>query len=123
MPPKATALALYLAAAKSITCNRAVRRNGTGKSAPPAYKKSLACQHPDNPHQDALRHLQHWLQHHFADTPLTAVVHRVVHGGDYFDRAVLVNDDVMAKLASLNRLALLAPAAQPSRDCPLSGSL
>ena len=73
-------------------------------------QESLACQHPDNPHQDALRHLQHWLQHHFADTPLTAVVHRVVHGGDYFDRAVWVNDEVMAKLAGLNRLA---PLHQP----------
>ncbi len=71
---------------------------------------SLSCRYPDNPHQDALYHLQDWLQQHFADQPLQAIVHRVVHGGDAFDHAVRVDAAVMAQLTALQKLA---PLHQP----------
>lgn len=70
----------------------------------------LACRHPDNPHRDALRHLQEWLRGNFADTPLLAVAHRVVHGGEFFDQAVVVDDAVREKIKRLTRLA---PLHQP----------
>lgn len=73
-------------------------------------QETLSCQHADNPHRDALRHLQNWLQQHFAHLPLQAVAHRVVHGGEAFDRAVVVDDAVMHTLTQLNRLA---PLHQP----------
>ena len=73
-------------------------------------EEALACRHPNNPHQDGLAHLQHWLQQHFADTELLAVAHRVVHGGDEFHRAVMADDTVMA---ALQRLCRLAPLHQP----------
>ncbi|MBY0466994.1 MAG: acetate/propionate family kinase [Burkholderiales bacterium] len=42
--------------------------------------------------------------------PLTAVAHRVVHGGALFTHSVVVTDDVLAQLAKLNSLA---PLHQP----------
>lgn len=43
---------------------------------------------------------------------LSAVGHRVVHGGEYFDRSVLVNSDVISKIDELSTLAPLHnPAA------------
>jgi len=38
---------------------------------------------------------------------LGGVGHRVVHGGDFFDRAVLVNDEVVRKIEELSSLAPL----------------
>lgn len=42
--------------------------------------------------------------------PLTAVAHRVVHGGAQFTQSVVVTDEVLAQLAKLNSLA---PLHQP----------
>lgn len=46
-----------------------------------------------------------------ADAGISVVGHRVVHGGDRFDRAVVVTDDVIADIESL---APLAPLHNPA---------
>ncbi|MFA7717323.1 MAG: acetate kinase [Candidatus Absconditabacterales bacterium] len=38
---------------------------------------------------------------------LSAIGHRVVHGGEYFQNAVLIDDDVLAKIKACNELAPL----------------
>ncbi len=59
--------------------------------------------------EQALRSLTDLLDRH--DLPeLCAVAHRVVHGGSAFSASVVVTDDVLSKLASLNALA---PLHQP----------
>ena len=63
--------------------------------------------------------------HRFFDD-IDAVGHRVVQGGKYFDRSVLIDDDVIAKIDELaelaplhNKAALMGIEACPSR-CPAS---
>lgn len=51
-----------------------------------------------------------WLANHFDLNAVTAVGHRVVHGGDIFAGPVPVDDEVIAKIASLTSLA---PLHQP----------
>ncbi len=51
-----------------------------------------------------------WLANHFDLNAVTAVGHRVVHGGDIFPGPVLIDDEVIAKIASLTSLA---PLHQP----------
>ncbi|HHM05339.1 MAG TPA: acetate kinase [Gammaproteobacteria bacterium] len=48
---------------------------------------------------------------HAGPGPLAAVGHRVVHGGERFDRAVLIDDEV---LAAIGDLAPLAPLHNPA---------
>lgn len=38
---------------------------------------------------------------------ITGIGHRVVHGGDYFDQSVVINDDVLQKIEALSELAPL----------------
>lgn len=51
-----------------------------------------------------------WLANHFDLNAVTAIGHRVVHGGDIFPGPVLIDDEVIAKIASLTSLA---PLHQP----------
>jgi acetate kinase len=56
-----------------------------------------------------------WLREDQAIDPI-AVGHRVVHGGPDYDRAVLVDDDVVARL---ERYVSLAPLHQPHNLAPI----
>ena len=56
-----------------------------------------------------------WLREKF-NLKLTAVGHRVVHGGPNYDRPVLVDDAVLAELA---RFSPLAPLHQPNNLAPI----
>lgn len=60
--------------------------------------------------KDAVAIAGAWLRGRFADEPLLAVGHRVVHGGAEHSRPVLVDAPV---LAALERLVPLAPLHQP----------
>lgn len=50
---------------------------------------------------------------------IAAVGHRIVHGGEYFDRSVLIDEDVVAKIEKLKELAPLhnGPAVDGIRAC------
>lgn len=61
-------------------------------------------------HTRALAHALGWLEHRDASSPLIAVGHRVVHGGDRFAAPLVVQDDMLADIAAL---APLAPLHQP----------
>ncbi|MBP7240996.1 acetate/propionate family kinase [Amaricoccus sp.] len=56
-----------------------------------------------------------WFQT-LGDLEIHAIGHRVVHGGPDFDRAVLLDPDVLARL---ERLAPLAPLHQPNNLAPI----
>jgi acetate kinase len=60
--------------------------------------------------EDSLERLANWLRANRPGYPLTAVGHRVVHGGPDFTSPAVVNDEVMAKLESF---VPLAPLHQP----------
>ena len=62
------------------------------------------------PFEAALESLKQLLQTHFGNMALQAVVHRVVHGGQFFSAGVVVTPDVFAQLSTLNALA---PLHQP----------
>lgn len=69
-------------------------------------KKNIALQG----HESALQTFFHWFDNLSEKITLKAVGHRVVHGGKYFFQPILVNDDVIRKIAFLNSLA---PLHQP----------
>jgi len=58
-------------------------------------------------HEDLLGTLLGWVDHHLDGATLIAAGHRIVHGGDAFTRAVLLDDATLVELAKLNRLAPL----------------
>ena len=58
----------------------------------------------------ALRAIIDWLEHSDKHLTLSAVGHRVVHAGPYFQGPTLITTDAIKKLASLNALA---PLHQP----------
>lgn len=62
------------------------------------------------PHERALEALQSVLDRHAKGIRITAVAHRIVHGGDRFAESVLLDDDTLDYLASLSSLA---PLHQP----------
>ncbi len=62
-------------------------------------------------HEQALSTLMTWLSGYPGDTALTAVGHRIVHGGTRFNTPVMVTDDV---LHYLNTLTPLAPNHLPA---------
>lgn len=66
-------------------------------------------QGPQN-HQTALEILLAWLEQQFRNIAVTAVGHRIVHGGIYYSSAVLIDDQVLMRLTELNPLA---PLHQP----------
>ena len=67
-------------------------------------------------HEEALMHLVAWLRQHQEDRKLVAIGHRVVHGGEAFSSAVLVDETV---LQSLETLEPLAPLHQPHNLEPI----
>ena len=62
------------------------------------------------PHERALAALHAVLERHAKGIRITAVAHRIVHGGDRFAESVVLNDDT---LAYLDTLCSLAPLHQP----------
>jgi acetate kinase len=58
----------------------------------------------------ALTALEQILARHAADIRVTAIAHRIVHGGDRFSESIVLNDDTLAYLATLSSLA---PLHQP----------
>jgi acetate kinase len=61
-------------------------------------------------HEALLKPLLGWVTTHLGEDALAVVGHRVVHGGQYYDRPVLISSDV---LATLEKLVPLAPLHQP----------
>jgi acetate kinase len=61
-------------------------------------------------HAGALRYILGWLKESASDIQIKATGHRVVHGGLVYDRAVRINERV---IADLEQLAPLAPLHQP----------
>jgi acetate kinase len=79
----------------------------------------LAEQRWDNaklPHQDLLKHLLDWVEHHLDGATLRAAGHRVVHGGANYAAPVLVDDTVLTELEAL---VPLAPLHQPHNLAPI----
>ncbi|MGH1540526.1 MAG: acetate/propionate family kinase [Arenicella sp.] len=59
-------------------------------------------------HEDAFEVLLHMLeQQDFLDVPLTAVGHRVVHGGEKFSESIVIDQSVVEGIHELRFLALL----------------
>ena len=61
-------------------------------------------------HAGALRYILSWLEECASDIEIVATGHRVVHGGLDYDRAVRLDEDV---IADLEQLVPLAPLHQP----------
>ncbi|WP_415893634.1 acetate/propionate family kinase [Neptuniibacter sp. PT8_73] len=61
-------------------------------------------------HQACLKTILDWLNAEVSDNTLCAFGHRVVHGGSHFSAPILINDQVLDKLASF---IPLAPLHQP----------
>lgn len=79
---------------------RCVRDNGS------LIDESVAAQ----THDDALQILLGWLERYAADLHFVAAGHRVVHGGTFFSKPVIVDAEVDARL---KQLVPLAPLHQP----------
>ncbi|AXI49168.1 acetate kinase (plasmid) [Sulfitobacter sp. SK012] len=65
---------------------------------------------PSLDHEQLMALLLPWLSEHLGTQPLLAVGHRVVHGGQKFQKPTPITDEV---LAALEVLAPLAPLHQP----------
>ncbi|MEB8386534.1 acetate/propionate family kinase [Rhodobacteraceae bacterium KMM 6894] len=61
-------------------------------------------------HEVVIAQLLPWLAAQLGDRPLLAVGHRVVHGGQFYDRPTLIAPDVLKQLETL---VPLAPLHQP----------
>jgi len=61
-------------------------------------------------HVDALQAIIEWIAREMAGAVISAIGHRVVHGGMLFDRPVLITNEVIAQL---RLLVPLAPLHQP----------
>lgn len=71
---------------------------------------------PDATHEQATRLLLDWLEAHVTKHRITAVGHRVVHGGKSFNAPRLITADV---LEQLHALTPLAPLHQPHNLAPV----
>ena len=67
-------------------------------------------------HEEALMHLVSWLRQHQEGRKLVAIGHRVVHGGEAFSAAALVDESVVQ---ALEILVPLAPLHQPHNLEPI----
>ncbi len=67
-------------------------------------------------HEEALAHLLHWIDGHDDNLSLTAIGHRVVHGGEAFAAPVRVD---AAVLDAIEALTELAPLHQPASIAPV----
>jgi acetate kinase len=65
---------------------------------------------PPANHAETIAWLVQWFGEQLAGTTVVAVGHRVVHGGTWFDRPVVVTEQIMAQLRELEPLA---PLHQP----------
>lgn len=61
-------------------------------------------------HEAAIKVVIASVAKHFPKVEIAAAGHRVVHGGEFYDRPVMINDKVLANLESLIKLA---PLHQP----------
>jgi len=61
-------------------------------------------------HQQAFDHLLHWFTDKAADWEMTAVGHRIVHGGQLFSKPVRLETETLKELA---KFVTLAPLHQP----------
>jgi acetate kinase len=66
--------------------------------------------------EGALTILEPWLEAHLAGEKLTAIAHRVVHGGPNFSQPVSITPQI---LADLRKLIPLAPLHLPSNLAPI----
>ncbi len=78
----------------------------------PSGKDTVTLESPMKDHSDAIKMVIDALidKNHgvIADmSAIDAVGHRVVHGGEYFNKSVIVNDEVMAKIDECSALAPL----------------
>ena len=62
---------------------------------------------PNADHREALHKVLELIENTTAESPLTGIGHRVVHGGEFFRESVLVTEDVIAKINECNHLAPL----------------
>jgi acetate kinase len=67
-------------------------------------------------HEEVLPVLHEWIAGHTDHLRVTAVGHRVVHGGEQFAEPVLVDDAI---LDQLDKLAPMAPLHQPHNLAPI----
>jgi len=75
-----------------------------------SFKHQWPDQQAPRDHAKALAWMIQWIDEQLAGMRVTAVGHRVVHGGAAFDQAVLIDDLVIEKLRALEPLA---PLHQP----------
>lgn len=68
-------------------------------------------------HTQALSVLLKWVEEHMGDVELVAVGHRIVHGGDHYDRGVRITPAVIEELRALTPLA---PLHQPHNLHPVT---
>ena len=73
----------------------------------------------DGQHGTAMKHLLPLIER-FARQPLTAVGHRVVHGGEHFTGASIINDEV---IAAIQESATLAPLHNPAQLVGISAAM
>lgn len=62
---------------------------------------------PDTNHDTALREIINWIVKHDHKWLITAVGHRIVHGGPHFTAPVRLNEGILAQLEKLDNLAPL----------------
>jgi acetate kinase len=90
------------------------RMRATGADGKPAVDRTFAAEEvPDLP--AAMQRVGAWLRDTQKVSPI-AVGHRVVHGGPDYDRPVLIDDQVLARL---ERYIPLAPLHQPNNLAPI----
>ncbi len=66
--------------------------------------------HATGEHEEALLHVVGWLKAHFPDLHISAVGHRIVHGGPRYAEPLIITPDV---IAALEEFVPLAPLHQP----------
>lgn len=90
------------------------RMRATGADGKPAVDRTFTAEEvPDLP--AAMQRVGAWLRDTQKVSPI-AVGHRVVHGGPDYDRPVLIDDQVLARL---ERYIPLAPLHQPNNLAPI----
>ena len=66
----------------------------------PDNRHELACECAVADHKEAIKTILDYLSHKYLKntSELSAVGHRMGHGGEYFDRSVIIDEDVMKKI-------------------------
>lgn len=79
----------------------------------PDNRHELACECAVSDHKEAIKVILDYLSHKYlkSSSELSAVGHRMGHGGEYFDKSVIIDEDVMKKIYdTLPLLPLHGPA-------------